>query len=247
MTSSGWADKTPTVLPSLILCAALGTVTGNPIGDFQAGVAAAQAGDDPGAEALLRKAEGEAPGWPLPDIELAQLALRSGRGSAAQALAKRATDLDPQKPRAWHLLSLASEAAGDLPAAEAADRQAVALRPDYQEARQHLADVLWNEGKRGPAIDLYLELTAAHPEDLALLATVATAEEADGRVAAAEQALRVLIESQPKVAAWHRRLGRLLQGEGRDAAASREFALADRLAGERRTMRRLRPLLPSRR
>lgn len=231
----------------LALSALLGVVTGDPVGDLRAGRAAALAGNDRDAEALLRRAASEAPDWPLPDLDLAELALRSGRGALARSLVQRAVRLGAAGPRAFHVLALADEAAGDLPGAEEAERRAVALRPDYPEASLHLASVLWNEGKRGPAIDLYLEQAAAHPNDLALLATVASAEEQDGRVGAAEQALRVLVQAQPKVAAWHRRLGRLLQGEGQQAAAAREFEAASRVAGERRRSRRLRPLLPSHR
>ncbi len=107
--------------------------------------------------------------------------------------------------------------------------------------------MLWNEGKHGPAIDELLQLAGAHPGDASLLAMLAGAEEEDGRLEAAEQALRTLAEIDPKNPVWHRRLGRLLEGEGKTAAADVELARAEKLAGTRRRSRHLRPLLPSKR
>ena len=228
----------------LLLLAAL---TGNPFGDFRAGLDAEKSGDDAGAARWLARAVAEAPGWSLPKLELAQLRLKLGQAADARRLAGDAVRVDGENPRGWHLLGLAADAVGDAAAAETAEAKALALRPGYFEARQHLAQILWNEGKRGPAIEQLVALVAARPGDVALLAQLASAEEDAGRTDAAEQALRTLVEIQPANPAWHRRLGRLLSGEGKATAASAEFARADHLAGEQRKSRHLRPLLPSKR
>jgi predicted Zn-dependent protease len=144
------------------------------------------------------------------------------------------------------LLSQADEAVGDVAGAEAADTSAIKLRPDYFEAKQHLAQLYWNEGKKDPAIQLYVQLVAAKPQDTSLLALLATAEEEGGRVEAAEQALRTLSEIQPDAPAWHRRLARLLEGEGKTADAAEELDKLSKLSGAQKA-RRLRPLPPSKR
>jgi predicted Zn-dependent protease len=222
-------------------------MTGNPLGELNAALKAEQAGDDRGAATLLLQAAREAPGWTLPKIELAQILLKVGQSQSARQWASDAVRIDPASPRGWHLLSLADEAQGDVPGAEAAEARAASLRPDYFEAKQHLAQLLWNEGKKEPAIQIYVQLVAAKPQDTALLALLATAEEEAGQAVAAEQALRTLTEIQPGSPAWHRRLAHLLEGEGKTADAAEELEKVARLTGDRQKTRRLRPLLPSRR
>jgi predicted Zn-dependent protease len=218
----------------------------NPLADMNAGVQAEQEGDSRRAAALFVQAIRESPGWTLPRIELAQVLLKVGQAPQAQQWAGEALRLDPSSPRAWHLLSQADEAVGDVAGAEAADTSAIKLRPDYFEAKQHLAQLYWNEGKKDPAIQLYVQLVAAKPQDTSLLALLATAEEEGGRVEAAEQALRTLSEIQPDAPAWHRRLARLLEGEGKTADAAEELDKLSKLSGAQKA-RRLRPLPPSKR
>ncbi len=219
---------------------------GNPLAELNSAVRSEQAGDNRTAVAYLSEAIRDSPGWTLPKIELAQVLLNVGQGPQARQWANEALRIDSSSPRAWHLLSLADEAVGDVPGAEAAESSAVKLRPDYFEARQHLAQLYWNEGKKDPAIQLYVQLVAAKPQDTSLLALLATAEEEAGHVEAAEQALRTLAEIQPDAPAWHRRLARLLEGEGKTADAAEELQKLSRLSGNQKT-RRLRPLLPSKR
>ncbi len=233
--------------PPPLLLALVVALTGDPVGDYRAGLAAEKAGDDATAARLLGRAMAEAPAWELPPIDLAQLRLREGQAAQARELAAGAVRLDAANARGWHLLSLSAEATGDAAVAEQAERRALALRPEFPGAGRHLAQLLWNEGKHGPAIDELLQLAGAHPGDASLLAMLASAEEEDGRLDAAEQALRLLAEMEPKNPVWHRRLGRLLEGEGKTAAARVELARAEQLSGPHRASRHLRPLLPSKR
>lgn len=233
-----------TLVAAQLLAALL--AVGNPLGELNAAVKAEQAGDDRGAATLLSQAIRESPGWTLPKIELAQILVNHAQGQQARQLSGEAVRIDPSSPRGWHVLALADEAVGDLPGAEAADTRAAALRPDYFEAKQHLAQLLWNEGKKDPAIQLYTQLVAAKPQDTSMLALLATAEEEGGHPEAAEQALRTLAEIQPEAPAWHRRLVRLLEGEGKTADAAEEAKKLEQLSGGQKP-RRLRPLLPSKR
>ncbi len=219
----------------------------NPMGDFQAARAAEQAGDAAAAGRLLEQVCLEAPSWALARIELAQVRLAQGDAAQARGLASQAVQLDATSPRGWHVLSLADEAAADLPGAIDADQHALALRPGYAEAEDHLARVEWNAGRHADAIELYLHIVEERPNEVGPLALLASAEEEDGRLEAAEQALRTLVAIEPTSAGWHRRLGRLLQQEGKERDAAQELAKADRLVGEKRQQRHLRPLLPSRR
>jgi predicted Zn-dependent protease len=218
----------------------------NPLGELNAAIKAEEAGDNRMASDLLEEASREAPVWTLPKLELAQIDLKLGQAQPARQLATDAVRIDAASPRAWHLLALADDALGDAAGAENADSHAVQLRPDYLEAKQHLAQVLWNEGKKDPALEQYVQLVALNPHDTSLLALLATAEEEAGHVVAAEQALRTLAEIQPEAVAWHRRLARLLEGEGKGAEAAAELEKVTRLSGAQKA-RRLRPLLPSKR
>ncbi|MHB8421091.1 MAG: tetratricopeptide repeat protein [Myxococcales bacterium] len=233
------------VLFSLV-CLSAGAAP-NLMADFQAALSAERAGDASAASRGLEAVCAGAPTWALPRIELAQLCLSSGDAARARALADEAVRLDAESPRGWHLLALADEALSDAPGAVAADSHALALRPGYSEAEEHLARVEWNAGQHSAAIDLYLKIVAERPDDLASLATLASAEEEDGRLEAAEQALRTLVEMEPRAPAWHRRLALLFEREGKSAEAAAELGRVERLSGEKKKDRHLRPLLPSRR
>ena len=234
-------------MPTLALAILLARVVGDPVGDLKKAEEVRDQGDLASAERLMRQAASEAPEWPLPMIDLAELLVREGSAAEARSLAETAVRLDPDAPRAWHVASLAEDLTGALSAAEASDRRALELRPGYAEAGDHLAQLLWNEGKRQPAIELYLKLVGERPGDLPLLATLASAEEEAGATEQAEQALRTLARIEPQSPVWHRRLARLLEGEGKNREAAQELAAADRIAGTRRQERHLRPLLPSKR
>lgn len=64
----------------------------------------------------------------------------SGRYAEAAAAFERATGLDPQNARFWFNLGLARVRAGNRDAAEAALKRALAIRPDFSEARKLLEE-----------------------------------------------------------------------------------------------------------
>jgi predicted Zn-dependent protease len=232
---------------SAVACLLLLGAAGDPLGDLKAGLRAEQAGDDRAARGLLERAVWEAPRWPLAKIELAQVKLKLGQSLQARQLANDAVRLDGSIPRAWHMLAVADEVVGDARGAEAAETRATALRPDYFEAKQHLAQILWNEGKKESSVQLYEQLAATRPQDSSLLALLATSEEEAGHAPAAEHALRQLAGLQPEVPAWHRRLAQLLTSEGKADDAAAELRKMEKLSGSRRKTRHLRPLQPSKR
>jgi predicted Zn-dependent protease len=142
----------------------------------------------------------------------------------------------------YHDRALVEEAYGDVSAAERDEAFALRLRPEYAAAQANLAEVLWKEGRRKEALGLLEKLSAAHPEQEEIVVRLSDAYADLSEYAAAERSLRSLIAREPASPVWHRRLSRLLAGEGLAAEAKRESDLAERLgkpAPKARSLRRL--------
>jgi tetratricopeptide (TPR) repeat protein len=67
-------------------------------------------------------------------------------------LFQHAIEVNPLSFTAWYHLAYAQEAAGDVARAERSYRRAIALEPEYWEARQHLSTILFASGRADEAI-----------------------------------------------------------------------------------------------
>jgi predicted Zn-dependent protease len=225
----------------------LSLLLADPVSDFNAGTAAEGRGDLAAAASYLDRAQMSSPRWGLPKVELADVLLKQGVVDRALELLAAAEPLEPQNPRLLHLRAVGLAQKMDARGAEAAERAALALRVDYAEAEETLAQALWDQGKRDEAVQVWQALAQHHPEDTAARATLVERLLDAGKAVDAEKELRQLTADQPKNPVWHRRLARALDSQGMADEAADERKKAAELSGEPIPKRKLRRLPDSKR
>jgi tetratricopeptide (TPR) repeat protein len=146
------------------------------------------------------------------------------RPAAAIATYRRTLDLDPLSAAAYHSLGVALHAVDDFPGAEGALQHAVELAPQRIASHAHLAMNALAQGR----LDEALAAASREPETGYRLWALAIAHRALGNVAAANDALQVLIDEH--AAGWSLQVAEVFAMSG-DADAS--FDWLDR-AYERR-------------
>ncbi|MBI5069833.1 MAG: tetratricopeptide repeat protein [Deltaproteobacteria bacterium] len=202
---------------------------------------AREAGDVPGAQALLRKAVAADPGWDLPRLDLAELLLSEGGAADAARQLLSAPGLQSASPRLPRLRGAAAEQLGDAEGAAAAYGEALSLRDDL-DLRLHRAVLLARSGA-GPQAQAEAErVRSERPGDLLARSLLADLYEQAGLRAEAEAELRWLAGAAPTDPAPLRRLAAFL-ARGGDAAGAEAAESAAR-ARNGRAARSLRPLLP---
>jgi tetratricopeptide (TPR) repeat protein len=204
-------------------------------------------GDLKEAEVQLRALGEGSPGWALPWIELSEVQIALGAWDLARASISQAAVLDPANPRVYHDRALAEQALGELGVAEQDEAFAVKLRPEYAEAQANLAEIWWRDGRRQEALAMLEHLSTTYPDQLPYTVRLIDAYADLGEKVAAERTLRSLIVRQPSSPVWHRRLSRLLAGQGLADEATHENQLADRLSNQANRARPLRRLPKSKR
>jgi tetratricopeptide (TPR) repeat protein len=214
---------------------------------FQQALDTKARGDLREAEVQLRTLSAGSPGWALPWIELSEVQLSLGAWDLARASIAQAAVLDNANPRVYHDRALAEQALGQLGIAEQDEAFAVKLRPEYSEAQANLAELWWRDGKRQEALAILEHLSDTYPDQLPYTVRLIDAYADLGHTVAAERTLRSLIARQPSSPVWHRRLSRLLAGEGLADEAAHENQLADRLSNQANRARPLRRLPNSKR
>ncbi len=133
--------------------------------------------------------------------------IRGGRLLAALQLLSKACKDDGQDPEIWFYLGAVHGSLGDAPNAEKSFREAIALRPDFIQARFNLGNALKEQGRLADATVEYraaIELAPQHTPAWSALGSVLTAQ---GRFPEAEQAARRVIELAPDTAESYVSLG----------------------------------------
>jgi len=130
---------------------------GNPWGNFALGAIQFSRGNYDLAESSLRVASER---LDIPDAEnnLAWLLHLNGRHEEAEAHARAALALDDQFAPAWDTLGAIQMQGGDRAGARTAYRRALELDPVSWDARVHLAQLAWAEGRELEAAKLVREL-----------------------------------------------------------------------------------------
>lgn len=132
---------------------------------FQLGLIKLSSDDTDGAEEHFRLAIKASPDFVEAHINLALLLHRFGDSAAAKAQLDEAEKLRPDDPEIYNARGIvsmriaASEAIGEF------DR-ALALKPDYAEARTNLAKALYQESRHAEAAELLEEMARQRPADL---------------------------------------------------------------------------------
>ncbi len=162
------------------------------------------------------------PDWILPRLEDARLRLKRGEGLfLAEAHLEAARSFNPENARGHYLWGMLMEERRDSPAAMAAYGVALALRPDYDDARFRLAGLQLAAGDFAAAAEGYRAFVKAQPTVVAARLQLAVAAERSGAVKEAEAQLRKVFETPPSRAIGGRRLAELYERTGQKAAAQK--------------------------
>lgn len=213
-------------------------------GDLTAALAREQAGDSEGALEALQVLVRAAPTDVLPRLESARLRLKLG-GDVARVEEDLgvAAAADPSNPHLHYLRGLVWEERGKPFRAVHDYEQALAVRPDYEDARFRVAGLCASLGDWIKAELHYRFLSRARPEWVQVRLQLIQALEHQGRGADAERELVRLREEQPGNVLVLRRLAELYERTGRKREAARVRALLQPPAPPKK----MRPLRPSKR
>jgi tetratricopeptide (TPR) repeat protein len=155
---------------------------------------------------------------------------RQGRFEQASQMLAAALRQEPENAQLWNLAGSTAKALQQPEAAERCWRSALALSPDYAEARYNLGVLLQERGQTAAAIAEYsaaLARPAWHPQALNNLGVSLTkAGQLDAALRHFEEALTL----QPGYARAHHNRGRALGALGRFAEAEQALAAAIRHA-----------------
>ncbi len=174
------------------------------------GVIAAQRGDFPQAELLLRHAIELQPDYAEAHNNLGNLFHLTHRPSEAEASYRRALELQPDYANAHFNLGILHVEAKRLPEAEASFRRALKLQPDYVDAHFNLGN-LFLEAKRLPEAEAcYRRALELQPDHASTLFNLGILLAETNRPAEAEVSYRRVLELQPDNASAHFNLGNLL-------------------------------------
>ena len=215
----------------------------------KAGYILYQTNQDAEARRLLRQCLRVGSGDPGSHMLLAQTYLRAAPDAEAAAQAEEhlraATRGNPQADRAYAALGQLYRRQGDTTAARTAFEAALKTAPDSEEALYGLSQVLQAQGDaegaqrylrrfnraRGRAREraALLAQATAEPENVQIRLEIARLALADSSLLVAERMLNQAVRLQPDLAELRELRGQLFVRLGKQARATREFALASRL------------------
>lgn len=133
--------------------------------------------------------------------------IRSGRLQPALQLLSQACEHDHRDPEIWFYLGAVHGSLGDAPNAEKSFREAIALRPDFVQARFNLANALKEQGRLADAEIEYRVVTTLAPQNAMAWCALGYVFAKQDRLAEAEQAARRAMELAPNTAEPYATLG----------------------------------------
>ena len=191
------------------------------------GVIAAQRGDFPDAENLLRHALKLNPDYVDAHINLGNLLQQVKRLYEAEASYRRVLEMQPNYPNAHYNLGILLVEAKRLREAEASFRRALELKPDYVDAHNNLGSLLQQDNRLPEAEASYSRALELNPDYVDAHNNLADLFLQTNRLPEAEAAYRRVLELKPDYVDAHFNLGNLLMEANRlsDAESSYRRAL----------------------
>jgi tetratricopeptide (TPR) repeat protein len=196
-----------------------------------------RAGNDPAALAWLDAKSRSDPSWALPRIEAGRIRLKSAQDlDRAELDLEAAMSLAPENPRVHYLLGLLMQERGVVPSARRFFEQALALRPEYEEANDRLGAIYFAAREYAAAEQCYRRWLKAQPDALGASYQLAATLDSEGKRSEAVAELQGVMARSPNPIAA-RRLADLYERNGQADAARRLRAAWD--APPRRSLRTL--------
>ncbi|MBF0588424.1 MAG: tetratricopeptide repeat protein [Magnetococcales bacterium] len=134
----------------------------------------------------------------------------AGQLPDAERIYLRILQVDPQQAEALHLLGVIAHQLGGDDQAVALISQAVALRPNFPEARVNLANALWKLSRLPEALEQAKVAAKGMPKSLEAQTTLGNLLAETGQFQSAVAAYRKAIAIQPRYAEAHSNLGNAL-------------------------------------
>jgi tetratricopeptide (TPR) repeat protein len=151
----------------------------------------------------------------------------------AEAELKQAIALDPKLPEAHYVLAQIAIFRSRLDDALALLREELAINPAHAMALYRIGDVYSRQQKWDPAIGALQQSLWINPYFSGPYILLGKAYSKTGQPSAAEEMLRRAVEYDPNNKSAHYLLAQILQQAGRIEEAKREFAVAERLQGDK--------------
>jgi predicted TPR repeat methyltransferase len=152
--------------------------------------------------------------------------IRSGRMRPALQLLSQACERDRQDPEIWFYLGAVHGSLGDAASAEKSFREAIALRPNFIQARFNLANALRDQGRMADAETEYRAVTRLAPQHAQAWSALGYVLAKQGRLPEAEQAARCAVKLAPNIAEPYTALGSVYLAKKEPEEAIKQCAKA---------------------
>lgn len=152
--------------------------------------------------------------------------IRGGRLEAALQLLSEARADDPQDPELWFYLGAVHGSLGNARGAEESFREAIALRPDFVQARLNLGKALKDQGHLDDAENAYRAVVELAPQHAPAWSALAQLLAQQGKLEEASQVARQGLELAPNASEAHVTLGSICLARKEVAAAISLFTEA---------------------